>query len=76
MKNSLSLGFSLPLVLLVVSYCLTYEVRQVRVIALTVFTREQDRKEAIDAGLNDHLAKPVNAAALLRKVAQVAASVR
>ena len=52
------------------------EVREVRAIALTAFARDQDRKEAIDAGFDDHLAKPVNAAVLLRKVAQVAASVR
>ena len=52
------------------------EVREVRAIALTAFARDQDRKEAIDAGFDDHLAKPVNAAVLLRKVAAVAASVR
>ena len=60
MKHSLNLGFSL-LVL--------------RAIALTAFTRDQDRKVAIDAGFNDRLAQPVNAAALFRKVAQVAARV-
>lgn len=51
------------------------EVREARVIALTAFAREQDRKEAIDAGFDDHLAKPVDAGALLRKVALVSSRI-
>lgn len=51
------------------------EVREVRMIALTAFARAQDRKEAIDAGFDDHLAKPVDAGALLQKVAMVSGRV-
>jgi signal transduction histidine kinase/ActR/RegA family two-component response regulator len=48
-------------------------VRDIPAVALTAFAREMDRKEAIDAGFNDHLAKPVDAVALLQKIASVAA---
>jgi CheY-like chemotaxis protein len=43
--------------------------RTVPVIALTAFARESDRALALEAGFTDHLAKPVNTAALLQKVA-------
>ena len=46
-------------------------IRTQRVIALTAFAREEDRKQALDAGFNEHLAKPVQAAMLLDKVARV-----
>ena len=60
-------------------YCFVRELREhpqpairaLRVIALTAFAREQDRKEALDAGFNEHLSKPVHAALLLDKVARV-----
>ncbi len=39
-------------------------------LALTAFAREADRKTAIDAGFDEHLAKPVDAGALLHKVAE------
>ena len=60
-------------------YCLVRELRDHpnssicyrRAIALTAFAREQDRKEALDAGFNEHLSKLVRAATLLEKVARV-----
>lgn len=48
-------------------------VRDIPAVALTAFAREADRKEAIEAGFTDHLAKPVDAVALLEKIARVAA---
>ena len=47
------------------------DVRETRVIALTAFARAEDRKAAIDAGFDDHLSKPVDAGALLHKVAEI-----
>ncbi len=47
-------------------------VRDIPAVALTAFAREADRKEAIDAGFTDHLAKPVDALELLQKIASVA----
>jgi PAS domain S-box-containing protein len=41
-------------------------------IALTAFVRSQDRAEALDAGFQVHLGKPVNAGALLAAVAGLA----
>ena len=41
----------------------------VPVVALTAFAREIDRELAVEAGFSDHLAKPVDTAALLQKVA-------
>ncbi len=46
-------------------------VRSLRAIAITAFARERDRDQAIEAGFNDHLAKPVDAVALVRKVAEL-----
>jgi len=42
-------------------------------VALSAFARESDRKAAIDAGFDDHLAKPVEAVVLLQKVAELLA---
>jgi signal transduction histidine kinase/ActR/RegA family two-component response regulator len=39
-------------------------------IALTAFTREDDRNKALQAGFTDYLAKPVEAEALLIRIAQ------
>ena len=43
--------------------------RTVPAVALTAFARDSDRDLAIEAGFNDHLAKPVDTGALLQKVA-------
>ena len=45
--------------------------RNVPTVALTAFARESDRALAIEAGFTDHLAKPVDTAALLQKVARL-----
>jgi len=45
--------------------------RNVPVIALTAFARDSDRALALQAGFTDHLAKPVDTAALLQKVASL-----
>ncbi len=47
--------------------------RKVKAVALTAFARESDRKACIDAGFDDHLAKPVESAVLLRKVVELLA---
>jgi CheY-like chemotaxis protein len=39
-------------------------------IALTAYTREQDRAGALEAGFNGHLSKPVRAATLISTVAR------
>ena len=44
---------------------------RVKAVALTAFARESDRKAAIEAGFDDHLAKPVEAGVLFRKVAEL-----
>jgi CheY-like chemotaxis protein len=43
-------------------------------VALTAFTRLQDRTDALEAGFQAHLAKPVKAEALVSAVASVLAS--
>jgi len=45
--------------------------RHVPAVALTAFARESDHNHALEAGFNDHLTKPVDAAALLQKVAEL-----
>ena len=45
--------------------------RNVPTVALTAFARDSDRALAIEAGFTDHLAKPVDTAALLQKVAML-----
>jgi CheY-like chemotaxis protein len=46
--------------------------RKVPAIALTAFARDSERRQALGAGFNDHLAKPVYARALIEKAAEVA----
>jgi signal transduction histidine kinase len=45
--------------------------RHVPAIALTAFARESDHDLALEAGFNDHIAKPVDTGALLQKVASL-----
>jgi len=45
--------------------------RNVPTVALTAFARDSDRALALEAGFTDHLAKPVDIAALLQKVAML-----
>ena len=40
-------------------------------IALTAFTRQDDRQKATQAGFNDYLAKPVEPGSLVTHIAQV-----
>ncbi len=42
---------------------------ELRAMALTAFARDLDRRQALDAGFNEHLSKPVNAGALVEKIA-------
>ncbi|MET0792171.1 MAG: response regulator [Polyangiaceae bacterium] len=46
--------------------------RNIPAIALTAFTRDQDKQLALDAGFNLHLAKPVDLAALVDSVRTLA----
>ncbi|MGC1481364.1 MAG: ATP-binding protein [Chthoniobacterales bacterium] len=46
-------------------------VQKVKAVALTAFARDRDRQLAIDAGFNEHLAKPVDSVALVRKVSEL-----
>jgi CheY-like chemotaxis protein len=43
----------------------------IRLIAVTGFGREPDRRRALDAGFDDHLTKPVNIDQLLQRLALV-----
>ncbi len=45
--------------------------RTVPTIALTAFARGSDRALALEAGFDDHLAKPMDAASLLQKIASL-----
>jgi signal transduction histidine kinase len=45
--------------------------RNVPTVALTAFARDSDRALALEAGFTDHIAKPVDIAALLQKVAML-----
>jgi CheY-like chemotaxis protein len=38
------------------------------VLALTAFARDEDKRKALDAGFDDHLAKPLNANALISAI--------
>jgi signal transduction histidine kinase len=49
--------------------------RDVHAIAFTAFARGSDSERAIEAGFNDHLAKPVDPGVLLQKVASLTARV-
>ena len=42
----------------------------VQLIALTGWGQEQDRREALEAGFNHHLVKPVDMAILLQKLSE------
>jgi CheY-like chemotaxis protein len=42
--------------------------------ALTAFAREEDRQDALDAGFQLHLSKPIEAASLIAAVATLARS--
>jgi CheY-like chemotaxis protein len=42
-------------------------------IALTAFTRQDDRGKAIQAGFDDYLAKPVEPGSLVARIAQAVA---
>jgi CheY-like chemotaxis protein len=48
-----------------------YPAERLPAIALTAFTRTEDRVDAIEAGFQMHLAKPVNADALSAAVARL-----
>jgi CheY-like chemotaxis protein len=48
-----------------------YPAERLPAIALTAFTRPEDRRDAIEAGFQMHLAKPVNAEALSAAVARL-----
>jgi signal transduction histidine kinase/ActR/RegA family two-component response regulator len=50
--------------------------RSTPVIALTAFARNEDRTRALVEGFNRHMAKPVEPAALVRVIAEVAGSVQ
>jgi CheY-like chemotaxis protein len=41
-------------------------------VAVTAFARDEDRRQAISAGFQAHIAKPVDAAELLRVIARLA----
>ncbi|MDF3066578.1 MAG: domain S-box [Polyangiaceae bacterium] len=43
----------------------------IRAIALTAYSREQDRRKALASGFDSHIAKPVEPAALVRLVASL-----
>jgi PAS domain S-box-containing protein len=49
---------------------------QVPAVALTAYAREEDRRRALEAGFQMHVAKPVEPAELLRVVASLAEPVR
>ncbi len=49
-----------------------YDDRRLPAIALTAFSRSQDREDALAAGYQTHLAKPVRAQALISAVANLA----
>lgn len=48
--------------------------RQIPAIALTAYARDEDYKQAIAAGFQMHIAKPVEPFQLIKAVAEVAAS--
>jgi CheY-like chemotaxis protein/anti-sigma regulatory factor (Ser/Thr protein kinase) len=49
-----------------------YDAKQLPAIALTAFSRVQDRADALDAGFQTHIAKPVKAELLINAVATLA----
>ena len=51
-----------------------YGPEQLPAIALTAFSRMEDRNQALAAGFQDHLVKPLDPAALLRRVATLCSS--
>jgi len=51
-----------------------YSADQLPAIALTAFARMEDRAQALTAGFQDHLVKPLDPQALLRRVAKLCAT--
>ncbi len=47
------------------------DLKSVQAVALTAFARERDRQQVIEAGFNEHLAKPVDSLMLVRKVSEL-----
>ena len=47
------------------------EVANIPAIALTAFTREEDRNRALDAGFTYYMAKPVDASKLLANIVSI-----
>ena len=48
-----------------------FDAKRLPAIALTAFSRTQDREDALDAGFQLHMAKPVRAEALIAAVANL-----
>ena len=44
---------------------------RLQAVALTAYARREDREAALDAGFDEHLAKPVDAARLVATIAQL-----
>ena len=45
---------------------------RIAAIALTAYARQEDREKALDAGFDEHIAKPVDAARLVGMIARLA----
>lgn len=46
------------------------KIRQIPIIAMTAFAMREDRQKCLDAGMNDYISKPLDAARLIRKIEQ------
>ncbi len=49
------------------------QTQSIPIIALTAYTRDEDRKKALDAGCDDYATKPVNLTDLLERIARLLA---